>query len=138
MMVLVDTPIWSLALRRTPLKLSAAERSLVAKWRRLVERGDVALLGMVRQEILSGVRDAETFAKLRDHLSAFHDVGLVQQDHERAAQHFNQCRKNGVAASHTDMLITSIAVGHRVPIFTVDGDFAHYAKVLPIKLYRVE
>jgi hypothetical protein len=33
MNVLVDTPVWSLALRRKPRHLNAAEKRIVAEWR---------------------------------------------------------------------------------------------------------
>ena len=61
MSVIVDTSVWSLALRRrTPLDSSGAVTSL----RDLITDDQVALLGAIRQEILSGVRSSEQFIRL--------------------------------------------------------------------------
>jgi predicted nucleic acid-binding protein len=134
-MVLVDTSVWSLALRRQPLDLSPPEKGIVAVWSELVRQGRVRLLGPIRQEILSGLRDAEQFTALRERLAAFPDAPIEAGDYVQAARFFNLCRGRGVAGSHTDMLIC--AVGHRFhwPVFSVDADFARYAKLLPIRLH---
>ncbi|MGH8551177.1 MAG: hypothetical protein ACRERU_21735 [Methylococcales bacterium] len=66
MKVVVDTSAWSLALRR---KESSSNR-LIALFRDLIADGRVALLGSVRQEVLSGLRHAEQFERLRNYLRA--------------------------------------------------------------------
>jgi hypothetical protein len=71
MMVLVDTPVWSLALRRKPEQLSPRERQLTETLAELVRAGRVQLLGPVRQELLSGIREEAQVRKLRDYLRAF-------------------------------------------------------------------
>lgn len=71
-MVLADTSIWSLALRRRSEDLNRAERRLLSEWFELVRDGRVRLMGPIRQEILSG--DFERYAKLlpiRLHRSRF-------------------------------------------------------------------
>jgi hypothetical protein len=56
MSVIVDTSVWSLALRRrTPPDSS----TIVTLLRDLITLDRVALLGAIRQEILSGVRSSE-------------------------------------------------------------------------------
>ncbi len=52
-MVLVDTSVWSLALRRKPEHLSPREQLLVAEWSELVREGRVQMIGPIRQELLS-------------------------------------------------------------------------------------
>ena len=64
MKVLVDTSVWSLALRHSPAK----PNPVVDELRHLIEDGRVAIVGPIRQELLSGVRTAEGFAELREHL----------------------------------------------------------------------
>ena len=61
MNVLVDTTIWSLALRRRLRDLSDDEARLVARWAELIQSGQAILIGLVRQEILSGIRDRVAF-----------------------------------------------------------------------------
>lgn len=136
MSVLVDTPVWSLALRRKAGQLGSTERRNVAEWRALIGAGRAHLTGSIRQEILSGVREASAFERLRDHLAAFDDVPVETTDHERAAAFFNACRAKGVAAGAIDVLICAVAVRHRLAVFTTDADFTRYAAVLPLRLHR--
>lgn len=93
------------------------------------------MLGSIRQELLSGVRDAKQFERLCEHLRPFPDVAITTEDHENAARHFNSCRAKGVQGSNTDFLICAVSVGHRTPILTTDKDFQHYARVLPVQLH---
>ena len=133
MKVIVDTSVWSLALRRR-----APTDETVAELRRLVGQGRVAMLGPIRQELLSGVRDAAVFRRLRNHLRAFADEPLDHEDYERAANHFNTCRAVGVQGSNTDFLICAIAERRAYPVLTTDADFRRYAALLPVRLHPVE
>ena len=65
MLVLVDTPVWSLALRRKSRDLSERERSITQALEELIRDGRAQLIGVVRQELLSGIRDPQHFERLR-------------------------------------------------------------------------
>ena len=132
MKVLVDTPIWSLSLRRKARTESEPVRSELAA---LVQDGRVAIIGPIRQEILSGIRERPQFERLRDHLRAFMDTPITSEDYEEAATFFNLCRSRGIQGSNTDFLICAIAVRNDFSIFTTDDDFALYGRVLPIALH---
>ncbi len=136
-MVLVDTPIWSLALRRRNTDLNSREQRLTAALRELIQDGRAQLVGPVRQELLSGIREEASFKKLRDHLRAFEQVPLDINDYEEAASLNNQCRAKGIAASSIDSLICATALRRNWQIFTTDRDFSRYATVLPLKLHNV-
>jgi predicted nucleic acid-binding protein len=136
MNVLVDTPVWSLALRRKAADLSHREQMLTRSLEELIRDGRAQILGAIRQELLSGIREAERFEKLRDYLRAFEDPRLDLPDYEDAARMHNQCRTSGVATSAIDLLICSVAHRRGWQIFTTDRDFERYAKVLPIRLYE--
>jgi predicted nucleic acid-binding protein len=136
-LVLVDTPIWSLALRRTSTDLSAREQRLTAALRELIREGRAQLVGPVRQELLSGIRQESSYRKLRDHLRAFDEPNLEIADYEEAASINNQCRARGVAGSAIDFLICAAASRRDWQIFTTDKDFTRYAAVASLKLYEV-
>jgi predicted nucleic acid-binding protein len=131
MKVLVDTAIWSLVLRRRTRGESEPTSELAS----LVQDGRVAMIGPIRQELLSGIKEREQFDRLRDHLSAFPDIEITSADYEEAAAFFNRCRAKGIHASNTDFLICAVAVRNEFAIFTADEDFRHFAKVLPITLH---
>ena len=64
MKVLVDTSVWSLALRRK----ADLENPYVLELEELVKEFKVRMIGPIRQEILLGVRSKEQFRKLQQHL----------------------------------------------------------------------
>ena len=136
MTVLVDTTIWSLALRRRAHQLSPVEKRLVEEWADLVTSGRAVLIGPVHQEVLSGIRSHEVFEALKEKLAAFHYFESLPSDYVQAARFFNLCRSGGVVGSHVDMLICAIAHRYGVPIFTTDPDFLGYAEHLPIRLHE--
>lgn len=133
MKVLVDTSVWSLALRRR-----APAHPAVDELRRLVAHGRVAIVGPVRQELLSGIRDQAAFERLRDHLRAFSDEPITSADYEGAAARFNLCRAKGIQGSNTDFLLCAVAERYRIPILTTDDDFLKFGRVLPLRLHRRE
>jgi len=135
MMVLVDTPVWSLALRRKQGDLSPGEQDLKTALQELVQDGRAQIVGPVRQELLSGIRAEETFRKLCDTLRAFDEPQLRTEDYEEAARINNLCRARGIAGSAVDFLICAIANLRNWEVFTTDRDFAHYRTVLNIKLF---
>src|SRR3990167_1247696 len=132
MNVLVDTSIWSLALRRLIKNLNPDEFHLVQEWNQLIKNGQAYLMGPIRQELLSGIRHPTQFQQVREHLRAFRDLTLLTSDYEQAAMFFNDCRKKGVTGTPIDLLICAIAYRLKLAIFTTDTDFPRYAKILPI------
>lgn len=133
-MILVDTPVWSLALRRKAANLSTSERRSTQLLYTLINEGQVQLLGAVRQELLSGLREESEFRRLRDYLRDFPDARVQTDDYEEAARASNECRRVGIAAFPVDMLICAVAMRHRWKIFTADQDFRHYQTALKIQL----
>ena len=136
MMVLVDTSVWSLALRRRQADLSPAEQDLKASLQELVRDGRAQVVGPVRQELLSGIRAEESFRKVRDALRAFDEPQLRVEDYEEAARINNLCRARGIAGSAIDFLICAIVHLRGWEVFTTDRDFPRYGKVLPLRLYH--
>ena len=133
MMVLVDTCVWSQVLRRQKTSDDPIAREL----HELISEMRVQMVGPVRQELLSGVRVKKQFQNLRDHLRAFPDLPLKEDDFEMAAEFFNQCRSKSVQGSNTDFLLCALSARHDLAIFAVDEDFKSYAIHLPIRLHVV-
>ncbi len=132
MKVLVDTSVWSLALRRN-LPTDGPEVSELIE---LIKEVRVQMIGPVRQELLSGIKSQAQFRKLRNHLRAFPDLELTARDYESASEFFNLCRGMEIQGSNTDFLICAISARHKIPIFTTDGDFALFEHHLPITLHH--
>jgi predicted nucleic acid-binding protein len=133
MRVLIDTSIWSLALRRS----EHAQNPETEELRRLIAVHVAEIIGPIRQEVLSGVRDQAQFDRLESHLAAFADLPLLMEDYVTAAKFYNLCRSKGIQGSNTDFLICAVAVRHDLAVFTTDGDFPHFAKCLPVVLHEM-
>jgi len=134
MKVLVDTSVWSLALRRGKLSISAPAQEL----QQLIQDHRVKMIGPIRQEILSGIRNDSQFNKLRKHLESFPDLPILTNDYVRAAKFFNLCRYKGIQGSNTDFLICAVAVRNKFSIFTTDKDFELFSKHIKIILHQAE
>nr|RNJ65531.1 MAG: PIN domain-containing protein [Leptolyngbya sp. IPPAS B-1204] len=133
MKVVVDTSVWSLTLRRNRI---LEESSQILRLRELIADDRVALLGVIQQELLSGIREVEQFVRLREYLRAFPNLELATEDYELAAEFYNTCRRNGIQGSNTDFLICAVAHRRSYSILTTDGDFVLFGEHLPITLWQ--
>ncbi|MEZ5534987.1 MAG: PIN domain-containing protein [Thiolinea sp.] len=132
MKVIVDTCIWSKALRR-PVN---QHPEIISSLTDLIQESRVVVPGAIRQEVLSGVKHDAQFNKLKQALSPFPDLPLQSSDYELAAQFYNQLRAKGIQGSSTDFLICAVAVNYELAIFTDDKDFDHFGKHLPLQRYK--
>lgn len=130
-MVLVDTSVWSLALRRK----RPAAGEVVETLARLVHEDRARMIGAVRQELLTGVSDPDVFERLARALNAYPDLPMDASDYVRAASFCNLCRCRGVQGSNTDYLLCAAAARHEIPIYTTDRDFQNFSAHLPIRLF---
>lgn len=134
--VVVDTSALSLLMRRAqPGRLSAAETAVRGEVSRLATAGDLVLIGMVRQEVLSGIFNNQRFTTVRVALRAFRDHPVAREDHERAAEMFTVCRRAGIQGSVVDYLVCAVAERLGAPVLASDVDFERYASVLPVRLH---
>jgi predicted nucleic acid-binding protein len=130
MKVLVDTCVWSYALRHKKPNIDIEQ-----KLKEIINDGRLAIIGPIREEILSGVSSESQFESLKEHLSPFEDIPLHSNHFIKAAEFSNICMKKGIQGSHTDFLICSISYLEKLKIFTADLDFKNYKKYLPIDLF---
>ncbi|WOG27202.1 PIN domain-containing protein [Endozoicomonas sp. 8E] len=131
-MVLVDTCVWSAALRRRRTESIPEETILL---QRLIRQHRAVMIGPILQEVLTGIKYDEQFTRLCEKLSAFDLLPIMEMDYISAATQANICRRNGVQGSHTDFLIAAMAIKHQIPVLTKDKDFIHYRKYIPVTLY---
>jgi predicted nucleic acid-binding protein len=136
MKVLVDTSVWSLALRKS--EKNEAEIGIVEVLAELVRDTNVIIIGPIRQEILSGISQKTKFEELKEKLSIFKDQTLLSDDFVLAAEYFNLCRSNGIQGSHIDFLICAFSVNNKYQILTLDKDFQNYKKYIPIITMKIE
>jgi predicted nucleic acid-binding protein len=131
MKFLVDTCVWSLALRRrNASRMNPEERRLVSELRDRIQVSNAAILGPVRQEVLSGIRDRAQFRKTEALLEPFPDEATIPEDFVEAARLFNLCRDHGVVCGAVDILICAVAARLNYSILTNDSGLTRCIDVL--------
>ncbi|MCC5905078.1 MAG: PIN domain-containing protein [Balneolaceae bacterium] len=134
MKILVDTSIWSVALRHS---ISTDETDEIKEQLySLIEDSRVAMIGPIRQELLSGVKSQTQFNRLKKRLEPFRDIPMETNDYILAAKFFNRCRSKGIQGSHIDFLICAVSSRKQFPLFTIDKDFGQYKKHLDFILFK--
>lgn len=134
MLILVDTSVWSLALKKKDK--TKEEEKIISLFSGIIRDLKIVIIGPIRQEILSGISNIKRFEELKSKISAFEDFKIDTEDYELAARIYNECRNKGVQGSHIDFLICAVAVNNRMSIFTLDKDFKNYQKAIPIILEK--
>jgi len=129
--VIVDTDVWSEALRK-----KGPKSEYVDELQNLIQEGRVQMIGVIRMEILSGIRGEKMFRALSDKLESFADGSLDSEVFVTAARFFNLCRSKGIQGSNNDFIICACSMLWKMPILSKDKDFIGYRKVLPIELAR--
>jgi predicted nucleic acid-binding protein len=129
--ILVDTCVWSIALRGG----AAKDAQIAEELTQLIDDNQVKIIGAIRQELLSGYSDKQSYERLRAKLKFFPNEPILDSDYEAAAEYSNFCRAKGIQGSHTDFLICAVAIRAKLKIFTTDKDFNNYSKCLPISIY---
>jgi len=130
--VLVDTDVWSEALRKKKGIQSKYVNELIA----LIEEGRLEMIGPIRMEVLSGIRAPKIFDAFADKLAAFVDRPIQSEVYVLAARFFNFCRSKGIQGSNIDFLICACSVHWSIPILSKDKDYLLYRKHLPIELIQ--
>jgi predicted nucleic acid-binding protein len=137
MQVVVDTSVWSLVLRRRAATMPPSAQAAVAALKDLIADTRAMLIGPVRQELLSGIKETTQYDKLRSALAAFPHEPMNVLDYDMAAKFFNTCKRQGIQGSNTDFLICAFAVNRKLPVFSLDQDFVHFQKCLPVELFTL-
>lgn len=121
MKLIVDTCVWSLSLRRqNKTRLTADEPRLIAELAEAIQERRARIIGPIRHEILSGIRDKAVFAKTKALLDPFRDEEITTDDYVEAARLFNVCRDHGVECGSIDILICTLGVRLQYGILTYD------------------
>src|SRR3954471_24356293 len=95
-MVLVDTSVWSLSIRRDEKKLNPREQTFRAELTQLIREGRARIIGSVRQELLSGIREHAKFELVRNRMRALPDELLTEADYEKPGAVVNYLAGKGI------------------------------------------
>lgn len=131
MRVIVDTDVWSEAFRK-----KGPKSEYVGELVNLIQEGRIQMIGIIRMEILCGIRNERMFHTLNQKLGAFPDKPLDSEVFVTAARFLNSCRGKGVQGSNNDFIICACSALWKMPVLSKDKDFIGYRKILPIELAK--
>ena len=129
MRVIVDTDVWSEAFRR-----KGPKSEFVDELQNLIQEGRIQMIGVIRMEILCGIRREKMFETLKEKLEAFPDGHLDSEVFVTAARLLNLCRSKGIQGSNNDLIICACSMLWKRPILSKDKDFLGYREIIPIEL----
>ena len=132
MSLLVDTSVWSLALRRDHTDSNPEVRAL----RDALETGATVLTtGLVLQELLQGFVGPRARKDIIDRFAALPSLPPDRQDHIDAAQLRNRCRRGGVQIGTIDAVLAQLCIRHGLTLLTTDNDFVLAAAHCPLRVW---
>lgn len=134
MTVLVDTSVWSLALRRDT---DVDSREVDALRSLLTGTDTVVTTGLVLQELLQGFSGPKARSEIVQRFAALPLVVPDREDHVEAAELRSRCRRAGVQIGTIDALLAQICVRHELQLLTTDQDFVHAAKHCGLRVWGV-
>lgn len=131
MSVVVDSSVWCHVLAKGVPPDDPQVRKFVA----LVNEGpNIALLGVILQEVLQGLRDKRQFAVVKEQLDEFALVTLDRETYVAAAELRHQCLAHGVQAGTVDLQIAAACLQHDCALLTSDADFSRIAECCGLQL----
>lgn len=131
MKALVDTSVWSLALRKN----GPADHPCVKKLEALLTGNeDVVLTGVILQEVLQAFRAESTFHKIVEYFEPFPLLEFRREDFIAAARLHRTCAAEGISISTVDCQIAIASVEYDFPLLTADKDFQRIAGCSTLKL----
>ena len=131
--VLVDTSVWSLALRRDRPDITPE----LAELRRVLRGHEpVFTTGLVLQELLQGFRGPRARDAIIERFAALPSLRPEREDHIAAADLRNDCRRRGLQVGTIDALLAQLCIRFELTLLTTDTDFARIAEHHALKLWR--
>ncbi len=131
MNILVDTSVWSLALRRD----SPPDSRSVLRLKAVLKDGEnVFTTGLILQELLQGFSGPKARRKIIEDFAFLPLIIPERRDHIDAADLKVKLRQKGIQAGTIDVLLAQLCLRHGLSLLSVDKDFVHMSKYVPLTL----
>lgn len=131
MNLLVDTSVWSLALRRN----QPADLPEVRALGQALGNGEVCSTGLILQELLQGFNRPRASEKIVRYFGAIPLLVPDRSDYENAADLHNSCRRKGVQTGTIDALLAQLCIRHELMMLTTDKDFSRISNLTTLQLW---
>ena len=125
--VLVDTSAWILALKIGP---ADRVRGIIDG---LLSAGRIAIIPIIRLELLGGTMSQAEFQRLDRRLGALHQLALAKAEWDESAALAFKLRRAGLTVPYTDIIIAAAAILHGLPLIHADRHFDLIAGEVTLK-----
>jgi predicted nucleic acid-binding protein len=130
--LLVDTSVWSLALRRDA---ASHEPEVDALLEALAGADMVFTTGLIVQELLQGFAGPKARKSIVERFEALTFTQPDWDDHIAAAELRTNCRRAGVQIGTVDAVLAQLCLRHGLMLLTTDQDFTLAAKHCKLKIW---
>ena len=134
MTLLVDTSVWSLALRRSA---PSVEPAVLMLKEALLGADVITTTGVVLQELLQGFAGPTSRSHIVERFAALPFIQPDRKDHIEAAEIRNACRRAGIQIGTIDALIAQLCIRHEMQLLTTDKDFTFAATHCSLRVWSV-
>lgn len=131
--LLVDTSVWSLAMRRDEQPNSPELKLLI---KALDSGEEIYSTGVILQELLQGFSGAKSADAIVERFTAIPMLIPDTADHIQAAELRNKSRRKGIQVGTIDALIAQLSLRYQLSLLTADKDFKHMSKAVKLKLAK--
>ena len=134
MSLIVDSSVWIDGFNP---KIKTPEKEILIQL--IQDDCPIYLCPIIYQEVLQGIREEETFQKIKQILQQYRMIHLdVMYVTNFAVDLYRYLRKKGITIRKSvDCLIASYAIIAGMPILHNDSDFSQIARESRLKIYKV-
>jgi predicted nucleic acid-binding protein len=130
--LLVDTSVWSIAMRRDH---SEGHPSVDFLADALRHEGSIFTTGLILQEILQGFSGPKARKQILDRFTPLPLIVPQREDHTAAADLRNECRRRGLQIGTIDALLARLCIRYELVMLSTDRDFEYVARIAPLRLW---
>lgn len=130
-MVLIDTSVWILALKKNP------HTSAKTRVEELMSNNRIAIMPLIFIELLGGVNTEAEFQHLKNRLNSLKQIQLVKKDWEEIAYNAFKLRRKGITVPYIDIIISTAASINNMVLLHADRHFDVIAKEIDLEAENV-
>jgi predicted nucleic acid-binding protein len=123
--ILADTSVW--------IEFFKPQSSIGKKLENLIIKNSVWVCGIVLFELVQGVRSEDEKAKILDALSDLEYVEMTKKLWQKSGELSASLKKKGLNLPLSDIFIASMAIEHKLSIFTLDK---HFEQIPGVMIYK--
>ena len=124
--ILADTSVW--------IEFFKPQSSMGKKLESLIMKNSVCVCGVVLFELVQGVRTEDEKALILNALSELKYIEMTKNLWQKSGELSAFLKRKGLNLPLSDLFMASIAIEHKLSIFTLDK---HFEQIPGVKVYKI-